>query len=425
MNLRDLIIAKARYGSIIGSGGSGGGGSSNDVVWGGGDSDNPSDVSGKGIIRYVAFKNHDGSVTYGQKSVVVGDDCANPISRGLMSKPTRQPDAQYNYTFYGWATTPNGAADSNALKAVNEDRTLYANFSKAVRYYTITYYDSDGTTVLKTESLAYGAMPSYVPTKENFMFSGWTPNITSVTGNTSLTAIWEEKITFASGSWEKIAEICAAGKATEVFSVGDTRPVTINYSNNSSETINFTIIDMNADIKPDGTYAALTLMAENIAKNSIQPASAFNKQNTQFHKMDNVIAFCDSFFNALPSDFQSVITPIAKSKGVISAYDEIQKVFTVSRLNLTGKEDTNYSNAFLGYMLPQKQYAHFANGATINRSKLSDSTADDYWVSSLRSYTNGSYTSTYYHAIDGGSFMTSGQNPSSVSHGIIPCVCIG
>ena len=112
-------------------------------------------------LRYVTFMSYDGLVEYGKKAVAVGDDCADPIARGIFATPTRESDAQYNYTFYGWAAEPNGGANASWNKAVTEDKTVYANFTAAVRYYTITYYDSDGTTVLKTESLAYGALPSY------------------------------------------------------------------------------------------------------------------------------------------------------------------------------------------------------------------------------------------------------------------------
>ena len=141
-------------------------------------------------VCYVTFMNHDGTVTYGKKAVAVGDDCADPIARGLFSTPTRESTAQYHYTFYGWATTPNGAADANWYKSVTEDKTVYANFSATLRYYTIAYYDGD--TVLKTESLAYGAMPNYVPKKAGYILTGWQPELAEVTGAASYTAQWRE-----------------------------------------------------------------------------------------------------------------------------------------------------------------------------------------------------------------------------------------
>ena len=142
-------------------------------------------------LRYVTFMSYDGLVEYGKKAVAVGDDCADPIARGIFAKPTRESDAQYTYTFYGWATEPNGGADANWNKAITEDKTVYANFSAAVRHYTITYYDDDGVSVLETESLAYGAMPVYEAEKEGFKFVAWQPAVSPVTGDASYTAQWK------------------------------------------------------------------------------------------------------------------------------------------------------------------------------------------------------------------------------------------
>lgn len=173
----DPIIVADMASQIAGI--TGGGGSSSDVC-------------------YVTFMSHDGAVELGKKAVAIGDDCADPIARGVFDTPTKESTAQYNYSFVGWATTPNGAWDENALKVVTEDKTLYAAYASVVRKYTITYYDSDGTTVLKTEQLAYGAIPSYRPTKDGFSFGGWTPAISSVTGNASYTAAWTS--VYASGA---------------------------------------------------------------------------------------------------------------------------------------------------------------------------------------------------------------------------------
>jgi hypothetical protein len=197
IDIKELI----KYRSIVqkigtSSGGSGGSGSVvENMVWVSTTTHGSVVANGcvsNGIIRYVTFMNHDGTVEYGRKSVISGEDCADPVASGLMDTPTKENDAQYSYTFDGWATVANGGKDSNALKNVTEDRIVYANFISAVRYYTITYYDSDGVTVLKTESLAYGATPDYEPKKDGFVLGGWSPAISTVTGNASYTAQWRE-----------------------------------------------------------------------------------------------------------------------------------------------------------------------------------------------------------------------------------------
>lgn len=176
-------------------------------------------------VRYVTFVSHDGSVEYGKKPVAVGDDCVDPIARGLFTTPTRESTVQYHYTFAGWATVAGGAVDSTALKAVTENRTLYAKFSAALRYYTVTYYDSDGTTVLKTESLAYGTTPTYTAAKMGYTFDGWTPALATVTGEASYQASWFEKMDFSALTWAEISSLCASEDVSKLFDIGATKTV--------------------------------------------------------------------------------------------------------------------------------------------------------------------------------------------------------
>ena len=153
---------------------------------------NVASAGGSEDVRYVTFMSYDGSFEYGKKAVAVGDDCADPIARGIFDTPTRESDAQYNYTFYSWATTPNGGADSNALKAVEEDRTVYANFSSTVRYYNAKFY-SDGK-LIETVPTAYGsqAVPPDVPTKEGYTLSGWNPSDFTIYSDVDFNAVWTE-----------------------------------------------------------------------------------------------------------------------------------------------------------------------------------------------------------------------------------------
>ena len=209
-------------------------------------------ISGGGSadVRYVTFMSYDGSVEYGKIPVAVGYDCPTP----KFADPTRESTAQYNYTFYGWADTPNGGANASWNKNITEDKTVYANFASALRYYTINFYDGD--TVLKTETLAYGAMPSYVPEKKGFNFEGWEPTIVSVTGDASYHSQWSKALTFSGASWEDIAQVCADGKASSTFSVGDTKDVVLTDESGNTQTITVAIAGFNHDDLADGTGKA-------------------------------------------------------------------------------------------------------------------------------------------------------------------------
>lgn len=261
-------------------------------------------------VRYVTFKNDDGTVEYGKKAVAVGDDCADPIARGVFATPTKGSTAQYDYNFYGWATTTNGAMDANALKAVTEDRTVYANFAAVLRYYTIRYLDTDGS-VLKTESLAYGSMPSYEAEKDGYGFGGWTPSLAKVTGDASYTAIWEEKLTFANASWSQIAEIAAAGEAQDYFAVGDTKNIVFT-AEGKSITMPVIIAGFDHDDLADGSgKAAISCVCgkslTHIATKASSDGNYYSWGGLYLKRYLNT-----TLKDSLPSDLQSAIKTVTK-----------------------------------------------------------------------------------------------------------------
>lgn len=308
-------------------------------------------------VRYVTFMSYDGSVEYGKKAVAVGDDCADPIARGIFATPTRESDVQYNYTFAGWATTPNGGLDSNALKAVNEDRTVYANYIAAIRYYTITYYDSD--TVLKTESLACGSMPNFTPAKKDgYSFDGWEPALATVTGDASYYAQWSKAVSFAGSTWADIAKVCDEGRAASVFSVGNERVVTMNVDGTSVDVI-FRIVGINHDDKEDGTKAGISVVSKNILSakfmnNPYYGIGSINKPENGFRRTwldcDDRKNLHSYTINCLPSDLVEHIKPVVKSSqglgsdGYYTAQESIDTLWipSVSEYGMRKANGTNW-----------------------------------------------------------------------------------
>lgn len=375
-------------------------------------------------VHFVTFMSEDGTTELYKRAVVDGDDCADPVKRGYIDEPTKESTVNYNYTLVGWSATPNGALDENILKSVTADKTVYANFAAVLRYYTVTYYDDDGTTVLKTESLAYGATPSYKPTKDGFDFVEWTPK-EAVSGDMSYTAVWKVKAAFETATWAEIAAICEAGTAEEYFKVGDKKPVTLTYSDGTSETINFTIVDMGVDTLTDKTKGAITCMADNIPNIGIvKPATAYNKASSTLYDMSNSKTALENIFNALPSELQDVIEPY-KINAYFSTGTNIFCPYA-QNLGLT-VQGTNVSTP----MYPNT-YKYFANGASIKRTKLNNQAADDYWTNSVY-YLNstGSYTLYRYAVIDGTTLLDGMTTPSPAtvptndSHYLVPCFCVG
>ena len=123
-----------------------------------------------------------------------------PDYNGLLAGSYSTPE--FTFTFVGWNTDPNattGVADT-ALPTVTGNVTYYAIYSKVTNKYTVTWNDEDGTQLEQDLNVPYGDTPSYdsaTPTKPataefTYTFSGWTPAVSSVTGNVTYTATYSE-----------------------------------------------------------------------------------------------------------------------------------------------------------------------------------------------------------------------------------------
>ena len=115
-----------------------------------------------------------------------------PVLRNTMptppANPTRESDAQYDYSFKAWSPT---------RVAATENATYTATYNMALRSYTVRFLNYDGT-VLQTETLDYGTTPSYkgkTPTyaDESKEFIGWDDVMRSVNCNKDYTAQYTTK----------------------------------------------------------------------------------------------------------------------------------------------------------------------------------------------------------------------------------------
>jgi len=374
-------------------------------------------------VHFVTFLSDDGTLELYKRPVADGDDCADPVARGLMPAPTKESTVQYNYTYSGWSLTGGGSANSNALKAVTEDKAVYAAYSSAVRKYTITYYDSDGTTVLKTESLAYGSTPSYVPEKSGASFSGWNPAVAPVTGNASYTAQWQEKITFAGGSWADIAAISESGKAAEYFAVGDEKVITYN----NSVALTLQIAGFNHDDLADGSgKAGMTIICKDI------PGTTSWNYNAKLYK-DNMGNYLDiNYKRFLPAELQSVLKQVNKlvdstgnsgTSNTTTTLSTCLFLLSLDELNVywnqvTGASDIRYYFSDLGS--PYAIYASQQESAALRRKQCSDGQYGTWFTRQMWRSGSGA-TLIYYDA--SGKVKTTTLN-TMAQHGFLFGFCI-
>lgn len=127
------------------------------------------------------------SVAYGDSAVYSG------------AEPIRDADAQYSYTFIGWNTNPNAATrDVNYGTDIRGNRDIYAIYSLSVRLYTVRFMS--GITVLQAvNDIPYGgtatytgAIPEHPSEPEEYIFAGFNPDGSNITGNTDCYVVWTD-----------------------------------------------------------------------------------------------------------------------------------------------------------------------------------------------------------------------------------------
>jgi hypothetical protein len=102
--------------------------------------------------------------------------------------PAKADDSQYSYTFAGWSDDKNATTGSSFSSfVINGDSTLYAVYTKAPIYATLTFYAgqghfADGSTQKTLRVLAGSMAPAFNETPQrdstetwNYTFTGWAP----------------------------------------------------------------------------------------------------------------------------------------------------------------------------------------------------------------------------------------------------------
>ena len=130
----------------------------------------------------VRFVDYDGSLLgsgvyyYGEMPEVPAD-------------PTRMGNEAYRYSFTGW---------SQEVSTVTGDETYMAVYDKEFIEYTITFKNDDGTVISETkyhygDTVTLPAEPAKPADEQHvYAFESWVPNVTSVTGSATYTAVYKE-----------------------------------------------------------------------------------------------------------------------------------------------------------------------------------------------------------------------------------------
>ena len=396
-------------------------------------------------VKYVTYMDRGAELI--KYPVIEGDTARDPVIKGYVEKPTKEPTESTVYTQSGWSKTDGGAPDSTALQNVTEDRTVYAAFTESVRTYTIRFFDDAGS-LIEAQQIAYGITP-IIPERDNYTIGVVTPELSPVTSDMDYYVQYIEATELKDTSWARIAELSAAGTAENYWAVRDTKGVhlkgkvgtleldetlyvyIIGFNHNSAKEGNgitfgtfksaasggedVCLVDSKAatsdtagtmlfNINHWGTYngggwAGCDMRYDILGSTNVAP-SVYGKSKTTSCVGKNPSDTCatspkaNTLMAALPSDLRAVMKPMTK-------YTDNKGGTTLSTSNVTASMDylpllAEYeifgvsSEANSAEQNYQQQYAYFASGNSKNKYKHNDTSSAVFWW--VRSPNNGGLT---------------------------------
>lgn len=291
----------------------------------------------------------------------------------------------FNLTGYGtWVVTATKDGQTATESVVVDDVKQY-KISLSYFSATLKVTSDSGATVTATNgtktfsgtvptsgvlSLTITASGTYTVTATK---SGETTDPVSVAITTSGQTYSVECLFFNSvlskNTWAQIAKASAAGKASQLWSVGDTKDITV-----GSETLTLVIMGFNHDDLASGGKAGITFGMKNLMATT-RRMNASNTNSGGFTGSEMYSWLQNTLLPTLPSDLQSVLKSVNKKTSAGSQSSTINtnsmKLFLFSEIEIFGS--TTYSKAGEG-----SQYSYFATAA--NRIKyLSNGSGSAGW----------------------------------------------
>ena len=137
------------------------------------------------------------AISYDLDGGALGEGISNPTGYTVESAFTLYNPTKEGYTFAGWTGTGLTEATTSVSVAAGSTGERSYTATWTANAYSITWNDDDGTEI-ETTTVNYGEMPTHADAVKapdaqyTYIFAGWTPEITAVTGNATYTATYTD-----------------------------------------------------------------------------------------------------------------------------------------------------------------------------------------------------------------------------------------
>jgi hypothetical protein len=349
------------------------------------------DVTASSVLGSVGFFGNSLLGCTALESVIVRDGGAGLTNVNFLTTDTAGNNyggVGANSTFYVYvpaeyydAIVANVNSLTYAAVPASRYRKLedYPEVDKWNETYTVNFYDGDKLVDTKTVRYGQSATSRYV--KSGYTLVGWTPEPTNVTSDMDCYGSWS--ISFASASWETIAEISEAGNAASTFAIGDTKTFTCDGYNYTAE-----IAAFDADELADGSgTAGITLIIRGLSRYSVAHYSGATGTKVYPWSTSTLRSYCnETIYNGIQEDLRSIIKPVTK-RTIVNWNTEV----TTDYCWPLSCYEVGYS---VGYETPSAQYSSLFYSDASRKRALSSGAAS---VWNLRSV-NGSQMNYYVNA---------------------------
>ena len=327
------------------------------------------------VITIVGGVNYDVTMTY---AIMYGT-----ITVNVTTQPAEMPIGRYTVTL-----TPNDSTGALSQQGNNSQAVVFNNVKNGVVY-----------TVGLSAINHYTANPNGTVTAVGGQ--NISHNVHYAFNNEPL-----ENFT-----WAEIDAIGQSGFASSVFSVGDTKNISVSGETLTMEIVGFNHDDLTSGGKAPYTFGMKNLMASTRAMNSSSTNSGSFVGSAMYTGY-----LSTSFLTGLPSDLQSVIKTVNKKTGTgggssSGTRTDAVKIFLFAEIEVFGSITNSVSGE-------GSRYSRFTNSSSRIKHLSNGSGSEHWWW--LRS--PGSGNSNYFCAVssDGGA----GLLGASYSYGVCAGFCV-